>query len=120
VTTPHPDLLRAAQWSAALAAALDEITGQVGALARRLADDWTDVRGQEVTERLMLLRHELARDADAAVELGRAIDRVADDPARENGGPPPGPRLGATDARRADDRRGVIIPRLNDPVDDAG
>jgi len=123
VTASEPDLLRAGQWSAALAATLDEVTGQVEALARRLADDWTDARGQEWTERMVLLRHALVRDSDAAVEFGRAVQRVADDDALPTGGgaapPSAGPQLGGTEARRAGDRRGVTIPRWADP-DGAG
>jgi hypothetical protein len=123
--TGRPELQRAREWSAALAATLDEVRQHVDAAARRLVDGWPDAHGREWSERLLLLRRSLNREADAAAELGRAVDRVPDDP-----GPPdqdvdghsavPGPRLGGTDARRADDRRGVRIPRLNDPDDGAG
>jgi hypothetical protein len=56
------------------------------------------------------VRNTLERDADAATGLGAQIERVA--------GEPSGPRLGGTGARRADDERGVRIPRLDDRGDD--
>ena len=62
---------------------------------------------------LLTLRTGLERDTDAAVHLGQAVDRVLDGPV----GPATGPRLGSTAARRADDERGVRIPRLDDPGD---
>lgn len=116
------ELERARQWSVTLATTLDEITGHVGAVAQRLADGWPDARGREWTERLLLLRRSLERDADDAAELGRAIDRSANDAASGNDGAAgqAGPRLGGTGARRADDARGVRIPRLNDAADDHG
>ena len=98
----------ARQWSAALTTALDEVTGRIDAEARRLADAWPDARGEEWGHRLRVLRRALERDADAAVEFGRAVDRLAA-PA------PDGPRLGDTGAVRVDGRRGVTIPQLNDP-----
>jgi hypothetical protein len=126
VTGPgRPELQRARQWSVALASALDEVTREVGGLARRLADGWPDSQGQEWTERLLQVRRALERDVDAAAEWGRAIDRLPDDPdpsapAGVADGRPFGPRLGSTEGRRVDDGRGVRIPRLNDPADDAG
>ena len=96
------------QWSAALTAALDEVTGRIDAAARRLADAWPDARGEEWVQRLHVLRRALERDADAAVEFARAVDRLAA-PTSD------GPRLGDTDAVRVDGRRGVTIPQLNDP-----
>ena len=115
------ELHRAQQWSAAVAAVLDEMTEHVATAARRLAEGWPDARGREWTERLLVLRHALHRDADAATELGRAIEVAADDPSSD-AGPPSygGPLLGSTGARRVDDRRGVTIPRLNDGPDDGG
>lgn len=106
-----PELDRARSWSAALAAVLDEVTEQIGVAARRLADGWPDVRGDEWAQRLYSLGAALHREADAAVEFGRAIDRLpeATPPADDSGAD--GPRLGDTGARRADDRRGVTIPR---------
>ena len=98
----------ARQWSAALTTALDEVTGRVDAAARRLADAWPDARGEEWAHRLRVLRRALERDADAAVEFGRAVDRLADPS-------PDGPRLGDTGAVRVDSRRGVTIPQLNGP-----
>ena len=96
------------QWSAALTTALDEVTGRIDAAARRLADAWPDVRGEEWVHRLRVLRRALERDADAAVGFGRAVDGLA---ARA----PDGPRLGDTGAVRVDGRRGVTIPQLNGP-----
>ena len=116
--TGRSDLQPVREWAVTLASALDEVAAHVGATARRLADGWPDVRGQEWTDRLLLLRHTLHREGDAAAELGRAIDRVPDDtadPAQDHDHAlPAGPRLGSTDARRADDERGVRIPRLDD------
>ena len=54
----------------------------------------------------------LADDADAAAELGRAVERATDEPI---GPASAGPRLGGTAARRVDDERGVRIPQLDDP-----
>jgi hypothetical protein len=125
---PPPELTasalhRARQWSDAVTAALDAVTAQVGAAARRLADGWTDARGQEWTDRLHVVHRALERDADAAAALGRAADRLADDlasPAALDGGPSYGPLLGGTAGRRVDDRRGVTVPQLNDPADGPG
>ena len=118
------ELQRAQQWSAAVAAVLDEITDRVGTAARRLSDGWPDARGREWTERLVVLHHALRRDADAAAALGQAIGHAADDPSADDptddGPPSSGPLLGGTSARRVDDRRGVTIPRLNDGADGGG
>ena len=115
MTTPgRSELQRARDWSAALAAALDEAAREVGGLARRLAAGWPDDHGREWAERLSTLRSTLEHDADAAVRLGTQVERAADEPA---GPPPSGPRLGGTGARRADDERGVRIPRLDEQAD---
>jgi hypothetical protein len=115
VTSPErPELERARTWSAGLAVALGTVAGEVGDLARRLAAGWPDHHGRELSERLLTLRTSLERDADAAVRLGQAVERVADGPV----GPVTGPRLGGTAARRADDERGVRIPRLDDLAGD--
>jgi hypothetical protein len=121
-------------WSATLAAVLDEVAGRIDAVSRQLSDAWPDARGDEWVHRLRDLRSAVQRDADAAVEFGRAVDRLAgpaaDGPRLDGsqfggplpggpqfGGPPPGgPQLGGTGAARVDDRRGVTIPRLNDPT----
>jgi len=58
-----------------------------------------------------VLRHTLANDADAAVRLRQATERATDEPI---GPAAAGPRLGGIAARRADDERGVRIPRLDD------
>jgi hypothetical protein len=117
VTTPDlPELRRARQWSVDLEATLSETAEHVADVARRLSDCWPDDRGREWTERLVTLRRALEHDADAAAELGRAIDRAADS-ATDFGGLHSemiGPRLGSTTSRRADDERGVRIPRLGD------
>jgi hypothetical protein len=108
------ELQRARDWSSALAAALDAAAAEVGDLARRLAAGWPDAHGREWSERLQVLRHSLADDVDAAVRLGQAVERATDEPI---GPASAGPRLGGTAARRADDERGVRIPRLDDPGD---
>ena len=108
----RPELQRARDWSGALAAALDAAAAEVGDLARRLAAGWPDAHGREWSERLQVLWYSLADDADAAVRLGRAVERATDEPI---GPAPGGPRLGGTAARRADDERGVRIPRLDEP-----
>lgn len=109
-----------------MATVLDEIAQGVAAAARGLADGWPDARGREWAERLLLVHHALGRDADAAAELGRAIDRVAaatpasvDDPSGAPSGGY-GPSLGSTSARRVHDRPGVTIPRLNDAAGTEG
>lgn len=114
MTSPErPELERVRNWSVGLAAALGTVAGEVGDLARRLGAGWPDHHGREWSERLLTLRTGLERDTDAAVRLGQAVDRVLDGPV----GPATGPRLGSTAARRADDERGVRIPRLDDPGD---
>jgi hypothetical protein len=115
VTSPgRSELQRARDWSAALATALDAAAREVGDLARRLAAGWPDDHGREWAERLLTLRITLERDADAAVRFGLQAERAADEQA---GVPPSGPRLGGTGARRADDERGVRIPRLDERGD---
>jgi hypothetical protein len=110
-TSGRSELQRAHDWSVALAAALDAAAREVGELARWLAGSWPDAHGQEWGERLLTLRSALERDADAAARLGLQVGQVAD-------GPAVGPRLSGTGARRADDERGVRIPRLDDAADD--
>jgi hypothetical protein len=107
----------------ALVATVTESAEQVADVARRLTHCWPDDRGRECTERLVTLRRTLERDADAAAELGRAIDRVADSATASDTDESLhpwtfGPRLGSTTSRRADDDRGVRIPRLNEPEGD--
>jgi hypothetical protein len=111
-SSARPEMQRARAWSSALAAALDAAEAEVGDLARRLAAGWPDAHGREWSERLQVLRHTLADDADAAVRLGQAVERATDEPI---GPVSAGPRLGGTAARRADDERGVRIPRLDEP-----
>jgi hypothetical protein len=118
VTTPgRSELARARDWSTALGATLDTAANEVGDLARRLATAWPDDHGREWVERLATLRHALERDADEAGRWGREIERVADEVDGSTGPTPSGPRLGGTGARRADDERGVRIPRLDDGPD---
>jgi hypothetical protein len=93
--------------------ALDAAAEEVGDLVRRLAVGWPDAQGRDWSDRLRSLRHTLQQDSDAAARLGQAIERTAEEPI---GPPPGGPRLGGTLARRADDERGVRIPRLDDPA----
>jgi hypothetical protein len=122
------ELHRVGSWSAALAAVLDEVAAQAGATARRLAEGWPDAHGAEWAHRLHALGAALQRDADAAVEFGRALDRLPDEPdgptatADDDATVAGGPRLGDTAARRADDRRGVVIPRwgADDPAREPG
>jgi len=115
MTSPvRTELQRARDWSGALAGALDAAAREVALLARQLAAGWPDDQGREWVERLLTLRNTLERDADAAVRLGLQVERAADDPTDP---PPSGPRLGGTGARRADDERGVRIPRLDERAD---
>ena len=115
MTSPgRSELQRTREWSAALATALDDAAREIGDLARRLAAGWPDDHGREWAERLLTLRNTLEHDADAAVRLGLQIERAADEPTDL---PPSGPRLGGTGARRADDERGVRIPRLDERGD---
>jgi hypothetical protein len=100
-------------WSTSLTTALDEVGGRIDAVARRLADAWPDARGDDWVHRLQVLRRAVERDADAAAEFGRAVDRLA---GHDLGPIPDGPRLGGTAAVRVGDRRGVTIPQLNDPL----
>jgi len=102
----------ARQWSTSLTTVLDEVSRGIDAVARRLADAWPDARSDDWVHRLQVLRRAVERDADAAAEFGRSVDRLAGpfDPT------PDGPRLGGTGAVRVDDRRGVTIPQLNDPL----
>lgn len=113
-----PELQRVGHRSTALAGALDEVGAQVERVARRVAAAWPDEHGREWTERALLVRRALAREADVAAELGRAIARLADGIAADGPTSLPfsgaGPRLGGTAARRAADERGVRIPRLGD------
>jgi hypothetical protein len=123
VTAPQQSALRRAQlWSAAVATALDGITDEVEAAARRLADSWPDARGRDWTERLHVLQRALEGHADAATQLGRVIGHAADDQALggDLGSLGYGPLLGGTGGRHVDDRRGVTIPRLNDEADGDG
>jgi hypothetical protein len=111
----RPELNRAREWSAALASTLDDVAEQVGVAARRLAAGWPDTRGVEWADRLTGLRRTLEREATAAAELVRAVDRVPDedDPSVRDIDPyagTGGPLLGGTDARRAGDGHGVRIP----------
>lgn len=107
--TAPSELDRVRSWSAALAAVLDEVAAGLGAAARRVADGWPDARGEEWAHRLHVLGAALDREAGAAVEFGRAVDRLPVD--GDAGTVENGPRLGDTAARRADDRRGVTIPQ---------
>lgn len=101
---------RAHDWASGLAAALDAAAREVGDLGRRLAAGWPDHHGREWVERLSTLRTTLERDADAAARVAVQAGQMADEPV--------GPRLGGTGARRADDGRGVRIPRLDDSRDE--
>ena len=115
MTSPvRTELQRARDWSGALATALDAAARELAHLARQLAAGWPDDHGREWAERLLTLRNTLEHDADAAVRLGLQIERAADEPTDL---PPSGPRLGGTGARRADDERGVRIPRLDERAD---
>ena len=110
------ELRRARLWSESLAATLDDAVAEVEGIARRVAAGWPDPRGTAWRERLLAARTELQRDADAAAELARMIDRL-DAPSPPGVGSRTertGPRLGSTEARRADDERGVDIPWLGE------
>jgi hypothetical protein len=104
------ELERARDWSTALATALDAAAREIGDVARRFGAAWPDDHGREWGERLAALRTALERDTDAATRLGAQIERVA--------GEQVGPRLGGIGARRADDERGVRIPRLDGSEND--
>ncbi len=128
---PLPELARARQWSSALAWALDDVSARLDSVVRQVAEGWPDAHGAEWAERLVAVRRTLAHDADAAAELGRTIDRVAQHVAVLSDGPSAepyptlhpdvsGPRLGGTSGRRVDDERGVTVPRLSDTTDGTG
>jgi hypothetical protein len=103
------ELERARDWAAGLAAVLDTAAREAADLARRLAIGWPDDHGREWNDRLQILSTALQRDAEAASQVTVQVEQLADDQV--------GPRLGATGARRADDERGVRIPRLDDRAD---
>ena len=115
----RPELDQAREWSAALAATLDDVAEQVGVAARRLTEGWPDAHGVEWADRLVHLRRTLEHEAVAAAALVRAVDQVPDEddaPALDAGANavPTGPRLGGTDGRRTDDGRGVRLPRWDE------
>lgn len=111
---------------------LDAAVAGVSALAGELSAAWADLVGRGWAQRLDLVGRELATQADAAAELVRvATDRAdgaaADEPRPDAGPVPehpagigapagyrPGPRLGGTDGVRTGDRRGVVVPTLQD------
>jgi hypothetical protein len=116
MSSGEADLQRARLWSESLSATLTDVVAEVDRITRRVAEGWPDPRGTAWRERLLAARTELQRDADAAAELGRMIDRLdaAGAPGVGSRTERTGPRLGSTEARRADDERGVDIPWLGE------
>jgi hypothetical protein len=108
------ELQRARLWSASLAERVNGVVADIEGIARRVAVSWPDARGDACGDRLHALSCSLERDADAAAELGRTIDRLVDAQSTPSFGSSRrerlGPRLGDIEARRADDERGVDIP----------
>lgn len=121
VPPPEVDGLGGAvRWCAVLAVTLAEASARAATLADRIVHDWLDDHGREWAERTAMLHRELGRDALAAAELGnlvacRAAETSGTDlypavlaPGRR------GPRLGGTEASRADDERGMRLAQLPD------
>ena len=110
------ELQRARLWSASLAERVNGVVVDIEGIARRVAASWPDARGDAWGDRLHALSCALERDADAAAELGRTIDHLADAQSTPSFGSSRrerlGPRLGDIEARRVDDERGVDIPWL--------
>lgn len=110
------ELHRARLWADSLAESVNAVVTEVDGLARRVAEGWPDPRGDAWRDRLLDLHGALRRDADAAAELGRTIERLADAQATPSlvgsRAERTGPRLGSTEARQVDDERGVDIPWL--------
>jgi hypothetical protein len=108
------ELQRARLWTASLAERVNAVVADIEGIARRVAVSWPDARGDAWGDRLHALSCSLERDADAAAELGRTIDGLADAQSTPSFGSSRrerlGPRLGDVEARRADDERGVDIP----------
>ena len=114
VTSPgRSELQRARDWSAALATALDAPPARSATSRGGSPPAGRTTTAGSGPSGCSTLRSTLERDADAAVRLGLQAERAADEPT----GPPSGPRLGGTGARRADDERGVRIPRLDERGD---
>jgi hypothetical protein len=115
-TSDDAELQRARLWSASLAERVNGVVDEVEGIVRRVAASWRDPRGDAWRDRLHALSGSLERDAEAAAELGRTIDRLVDPQSRPSSGHPRserlGPRLGDIEARRVDDERGVDIPWL--------
>jgi hypothetical protein len=111
-------LLEAARWCARLAEVLGDVGRRAVELGELVARDWPDARGHEWAERTSLLGALLGREATAAAELGEAYTRQAADepvPLFPGAGRRTGMRLGATDAHRVDDERGMRIAELDPP-----
>ncbi|WP_232663796.1 hypothetical protein [Pseudonocardia sp. TRM90224] len=108
-----------ARWCAALAELLADVSTQVGVLAARIVEDWSDERGRAQAERAAVLHRELARDARAAEELAGTL--AAQEAAA--GGIPlvgqalrrrRGMQLGGTAAERVDPALGMRLAEQPD------
>lgn len=110
------ELQRARLWSASLTESVNGVVAGIEGIARRVALSWPDARGDAWRNRLHALSCSLERDAEAAAELGRTIDRLVDPQSTLSFGRSRserlGPQLGDIEARRMDDERGVDIPWL--------
>ncbi|GAA1287201.1 hypothetical protein GCM10009609_61840 [Pseudonocardia aurantiaca] len=117
---PAADLREAAHWWTRLAEALADSGRRLGQLGEQIGRDWPDDRGREWAERTANVRAELGREAVVAAELGAEYARRSAD--AELSAPPtwssvgrPGARLAGTEAKRADEERGMRIAELSEP-----
>jgi hypothetical protein len=112
VTAPAPDehLYHAVRWCERLAVVLADVGAELRQLVERIADDWPDERGREWAQRCANLRETLAREENAAAELGKGYAREL----RNLAPAPGGVRLGGIEAHRVDDERGMRIAQLTD------
>lgn len=67
----------AAAWCLRLGAALSDTADGVGALAGRVARDWSDAEGRVRADRLSMVHRSLLDSADDASALGSALERAA-------------------------------------------
>lgn len=104
-----------AQWCARLGELLADVARQVARLSELIGAERADDRAREWADRTALLSGGLRRDATSATELGEDLARRA-----EAGPAVPAPRrtgirLGAVDAARATEERGIHIAELPPP-----
>lgn len=104
-----------------IAARLHEALPELARIADDVGRAWPDGLGREWAERASLLHRALVRELDTALAGLRAAQalQLPDTPAARLGTRPPdrgtGPRLGGTEAGRADDERGMRIATLGEP-----